>query len=636
MSDLLTLVPPAVLVLLAAAIVPFVPRRAGHTLGTASLLSVVGIALFAPEGAHYQLSIFGAGDFGFDVVLFNIDSFSRALGAVFGTLGAAAVIYAYSSGLSRVTTAFALSYAGSTMGLLFAGDWLTLLLFWEFMAVTSTLLVWHHGGKAIRAGYRYALAHGIGGSLLLFGVGWHYAEAGTFLFEAHTAVGAVGHIADGWPLILAVLGIGVNCGFILLHTWLPDTYPSPHFAASVFLSVFTTKTAAYVMYRALPSGEGATLFGEPIPLLVGYMGGFMAVYGVVFALLQHDMRALLSYHIQAQVGYMLAGIGVGLYLGGEALSAGVGGAMLHAFNNVLFKALLFMAVGVVIYRTGINDLYELGGLWRQMPLAAAAFALGALSITAVPPFNGFISKGLIFDATHTGSAYVSDGFDPIYYLLFIGAIGTFLSFIKLGYYVFLHGEWDGPDLRDARPGHSIAMFSIGGLCLVFGILWQFPVDLFGEQLQQTTGADLVDVAAPFSPAHLQDAAVLGGISVIAFPIVRRILYAVGDVRDPATVVNPASYYAGKGGVYAVTESYAAIDRAGVRLVRLCYWAGKNPVLVVIRASRYLPSGLRPDFTTDPEATDGGVPSRLYLRADAGATVLIVTVVLTLLLVVVLL
>lgn len=612
--DPFTFVPPWLVVLAAAMLVPFLPRAIGHALGVLSLGWVLVTAVLAEAGSHWAITLFGL----FDVVLVDITGFSRALGFVFAVLGGAAVVYAYHSEAPRVTTALALSYAGTTFGVLFAGDWLTVIIFWELMAVTSTLLVWHYGGKAVRAGYRYALAHGIGGSLLLFAVTGHYVEAGSFLFAEAAMLhgGDVGSIVPGWPLYLAILGIGVNTGFIGLHTWLPDTYPRPHFAASVFLSVFTTKSAAYVMFRALPEGGDITVAGTPASLLVAYMGGAMAVYGVVFALLQHDMRALLTYHIQAQVGYMLVGIGLGLYFG---VDAGVAGGIAHAFNNVLFKALLFMAVGVVIYRTGINDLYELGGLWRQMPIAAGGFLLGALSITAIPGFNGFLSKGLIFDMADPGSAYIpGDGHQLIYWLLFIGAIGTFLSFIKLGYYVFLHGPYEGPELRDARPGQTVAMFSIGGLCLLTGLWWQGTLDLL--PLTEAT----MDVAAPYSAAHLWDAVILLTISVVSFPVVRRILYRLGDVPDPMRIVPFGCYYVGKAGVFAVTESFAAIDRAGVALVRRCYGIGQEPVTHARQANAALPASLRPI----PED-----PGKHHIRAGIGTTVLLMVAVLTVFLVI---
>ena len=607
MTEALSLAYPPFLVFAAALLVLVLPRTLGFGLGTLSLVAVAALSLTVPEGAYLGTTFLG-----FEASPFLVDEFTRMMGFVMGFLGAGAVLFAYSSEASKAMAAFALAYVASSLGAAFAGDWLVLVFYWEVMAVTSTLLVWHYGGDAVRAGYRYALAHGIGGSLVLFAVVWHFADVGTFTYGE----GAAG-IAPGIPALLAALGIGVNVAFIGLHTWLPDTYPRPHFAASVFLAAYTTKTSAYVLYRAFPEGN----------LFLAYMGGLMAVYGVVFALLQHDMRALLSYHIQAQLGYMVAGIGIGTAIA-------VSGAMGHLFNNVLYKSLLFMAIGVVIFRTGENDLYELGGLWREMPITAVAYAIGAFSIVALPGFNGFISKGMVFDAANP-TYYGSSEYLALYWLLMIGAIGTFLSFIKLGYYTFLHGE-SSISVPDANPGQSAAMLAVAAACIVFGVWWQGLVELlpFGPEV---IGEGQV---APYSIGHLTDALTLLVVSVVGFVLVRKPLSGLGDIPDLEVVLNPATYTLGRGTMLAVTELYRAVDALAVSFVTTCYWVGNNPVLAVRRVGHRLPNwlidtdGFVPREGTAERRPDGGTPasepnpSTLRLRASIGTTVLLVTVVLT--------
>ncbi len=604
--DILTVAYPPLIVFGAALLVLVLPRAVGFAIGSLSLLSVVAIAWLTPEGSHL------AGTFlGFEVVPFLIDDFTRMVGLGLGFLGTFAVLFAYSSEASRKMTAFALAYVASALGATFAGDWLVLVFMWEIMAVTSTLLVWQFRDEAVRAGYRYAIAHGIGGSLVLFGVAAHYAEVGTFIYGEGVSVEQAlitGGIEPGIPAILVVLGIGVNVAFIGFHTWLPDTYPRPHFAASVFLAAYTTKTSAYVLYRAFPEGN----------LWLAYMGGLMAVYGVCFALLQHDMRALLSYHIQAQLGYMVAGIGI-------ASAIGAAGAMGHLFNNVLYKSLLFMAVGVVIYRTGENDLYKLGGLWKEMPLTAAAFAIGALSITAVPGFSGFISKGMVLDAANP-DYYGAPEYQALYWLLFIGAIGTFLSFIKLGYYVFLHGPSDRT-VTDAKTGQTVALFSVGGACVVLGLPavgWPIFTDLL-PLVDGTTVTGQSSSLTPYSVGHLTDALVLITVSVVGFRLIRKPLSKL-EFNDPALILNPATYYTGRWSMLAVTETYRAADSLAVTFVRRCYWIGNNPTLAVMRFTRQLPDAVTGGG--HPTQTNGGVPSRIYLRASIGTTVLLITIVLT--------
>ncbi|KYH25888.1 F(420)H(2) dehydrogenase subunit L [Halalkalicoccus paucihalophilus] len=605
--DLLTSVPPAVPIVLAALVVAVVPRTAGYAVGALATIYLFAVSLLTPPGEYLSVLFLG-----FDAQLFVADDFSRLLGLGFGFLGTAAVAYAASSGLPRTTLAFVLSYIASVAGVIFAGDWLTLLFFWELMAVTSTVVVWAYGGDAVRAGFRYAIAHGTGGVLLIWAVAWHYVETGSLALE--------GGIAPGAPALLAVLGIGVNCAFIGLHTWLPDTYKRPHIAASVFLSVFTTKSSAYVLYQAFPDGH----------LYIAYMGGLMAVYGATFALLQHDMRALLSYHIQAQLGYIVAGIGIGSAIG-------ITGAMAHLFNNILFKALLFMAVGVIIYRTGEEDLYELGGLWREMPLTALGYLFGALSITAIPGFNGFISKGMILDAADP-HYYGAPEYEALYWLLMAGAVGTLLSFVKLGYYAFLHGPAT-TDVRDAKPGQTAGMLSVGLVCLGVGVFWPAFVDI----LPFSSGLDL----HPYSPGHLTDSALLVAVSLIGFAIIRKPLSALGHVPDVDRILNPLVFYTGRVSMLAITGTFAAVDRGGVAFVRACYWVGNNPVLAVGRVTRRLPAWLVGEHSpadggsraSSDRRFDGGEspreptqtasePSRLYLRTTIGGTIMLIVLALT--------
>ncbi|WP_226042255.1 Na(+)/H(+) antiporter subunit D [Natrinema sp. DC36] len=601
--ELLSLAYPPLIVFAAALLVLVLPRIAGFAVGALSLAAVLAISLVAPEGQHL------AGTFlGFEVVPFYVDDFSRMVGLGLGFLGVCSVIYAYSSEASRTLVAFALVYVSSSIGAAFAGDWLVLLFMWELMAVTSTLVVWHYGGEAVRAGFRYALFHGTGGVLVMMAVAVHYVQTGTFVY---TEAG----IADGIPALLAVLGMGVNVAFIGFHTWLPDTYPRPHIAASVFLSVYTTKTSAFVLYRAFPVGGESDL-----SIYIAYMGGLMAVYGATFALLQHDMRALLSYHIQAQLGYIVAAIGIGSNLA-------VAGAMSHLFNNILFKSLLFMAVGVVIYRTGEEDLYDLGGLWREMPLTAIGFGLGALSITAIPGFNGYVSKGMIFDAANP-HYYGQPEYQALYWLLWLGAIGTLLSFIKLGYYVFFHGESD-LEVADAKPGQTVAMLGLGGACLLFGVWWQGLADLaptiYGSDFAFSYSGGESHLH-PYSPGHLETAGILTGVAAVAFVVVKKPLSKL-DLGDPATVVYPATYYLSRWTMLAVTGAYAIVDAAVVGAVKRCYWVGNNPVLAVDAVARRLPLV----DVDDRQPTDGGRPSTIHLRTSIGTSILLLTLVLTVIL-----
>ncbi len=587
MTDALFAIPPWVPVLVATALIMVLPRKLGYALGLLSLGWVVAYSLIVPAGQVEAVFL------GFDTVPLQVDEFSRLLGVGFGVLGSAAVLYAYAVGARRRLGAFALGYVAATLAVCFSGDWLTLIFAYEAMALASTLLIWEFGGRAVRRGYRYALWHVIGGSLVLLAVMWHVAETGTLAFESTG-------LSSGMPLLLGVIGLGVNLGFVGLHTWLPDAYPAPHIAASVFLSVFTTKSAAYVLYRALPEADGA--------IIVAYMGGLMAVYGVVYALLQHDMRALLSYHIVAQVGYMTAGIGIGTSL---ALS----GAMAHVFNNILYKALLFMAVGIIIYRTDTEDLYELGGLWRQMPITAGAFAIGALSIAAFPGFNGFVSKNMVMDAA------LYEGHELLWLLLLVGGLGTFLSFIKLGYYAFLHGPAT-TTVRDATPLQSIAMVSIAGLCVLLGLLPGLLLDLVPAAPADTS---------VYTVSNLVKGIGLAVAGVVGFFIVRPTLAGFGHIPDIDRLLHPGGFYLGKGLVYLVTGIFAIVDRFVAGVAAWSYRFGADPAGELTTLFERIPDDSWLASLSPAEHGD----STAHLRADIGRTMLILTALVTVVLLLVL-
>jgi len=564
-------VPPFVPVLLAAVLLPFLGRRAGHALGGLASAVVVPYVWLVDSGAHVQTQLFG-----FDAVLFNVDPFSTLMGVIFGFIGAAAVLYSYASDADTLQTAFALGYVGTSLGAVFGGDWLSLVFFWELMAVTSTLLVWHYGGKAVRAGFRYALAHGIGGTLLLGAVVWHFAqpEVDSFLF---TGAGLAGDVAP----VLAAVGIGVNVGFVGLHTWLPDTYPRPHVAASVFLCVFTTKTGVYGMYRVFPQDGNVA---------VAYMGGAMAVFGATMALFQDDMRRLLSYHIQSQVGYMVAGVGIG---GALAQS----GAFAHVFNHILYKGLLFMTAGVVVYRTGEESLKKLGGLASEMPLTAGTFSIAALSIAGFPGFNGFVSKGIVISASHYEFAkgpFAVGGFTSLEILLMVGGVGTFMSFIKFGYYAFFHGSYDG-SVRDANAGQSVAMVTVAALCVLFGVA---PNALFALLPYDVTSEAVVHhVYHTYTFDHVLEGVGLAVAGLAGFALVKKPLSGVGRVPDVDNVLNPATFYGTRSLVVGVTELYAAVDRVVVRTAGVVTAVVRSPSGAAGRALGRDGVSLRADYST---------------------------------------
>jgi formate hydrogenlyase subunit 3/multisubunit Na+/H+ antiporter MnhD subunit len=460
-------VPPFLIFLIGAPLVLSLSGRARQ----AGLIVLGGIALLDVlllPGGYFMGSLasgvmqWNLPFMGYTLVLLRVDSLSYLMGVIFAIITFFAILYAAVVASPRLHL-FALLYASASLGVVFAGDWITLLIFWELMAVVSTILIWQQDGEAIGAGFRYLLFHGLGGALLGAGIVLLFMGAGSPI------VGPLAGIPNAtyqlWASVLIVLGIGVNIAFIPLHTWLPDTYPRANFVASVFLSVYTTKAAVYLLARAQPGTE-----------YIAFMGAIMAIYGVCFAIIQNDMRRLLSYHIISQVGYMVAGVGILGWLGAanDIGQLGLDGGMAHVFNHILYKALLFMVIGVIIWKTGENALSRIGGLQKKMPVTAFAFWVAAFSISGVPLFNGFISKGMVLMAAEQVNIW-------LWVLLEIASFGTFVSFLKLGYFAFLRpGDTEASDPPFLMQA---SMLGIAALCILIGI---FPSVLYAILPYPTT------------------------------------------------------------------------------------------------------------------------------------------------------
>lgn len=433
------------------------------TLGGLALVNVILLpgGYFSPSAAA-GLMQWNLPFISYTLVLLRVDSLSYMVGLIFAIITFLAILYAAVIASPRLHL-YALLYAGTALGVVFAGDWITLLIFWEIMAITSAFLIWQERGEATGAGYRYLLFHGFGGALLAAGIVLLLLGGGS------PVIGPVGAIPDAtyqfWASILIVLGIGVNIAFIPIHTWLTDSYPRANFIAGVFLCVFTTKAAVYLLARVQPGTE-----------IIAFMGALMAVYGVFFAVFQNDMRRLLSYHIISQVGFMVVGVGILGWLGtaNEIGQLGLDGGMAHVFNHILYKALLFMVVGVIIWKTGENALSRIGGLQKKMPVTAFAFWVAAFSISGVPLFNGFVSKGMVLLAAEHTNIW-------LWVLLEIASFGTFVSFLKLGYFAFIR---PGDTKADDPPLLMQAgMLGAAVLCILIGI---FPTLLYAILPYPTT------------------------------------------------------------------------------------------------------------------------------------------------------
>ncbi|MBL7118276.1 MAG: Na(+)/H(+) antiporter subunit D [Candidatus Syntrophoarchaeum sp.] len=432
--------PPALIYFAGAALLPLLGKGKARNIYLIVLaaLGLIGVALIRPQ-TSWGFSVLP----GFELTFLHADSLSLIMGYIFALIGGAAILYSVNIVKENGELVCGLLYLGSALGAVFAGDFFTLYIFWEIMAFSSLGLIWYsRTERSTNAGMRYILFHLLGGCALLGGIIIHYMNTGSI---------AVGPVELGIGYVLLLIGIGVNTAFIPLHTWLPDSYPKATIAGAVFMCVFTTKTGVYVLARTFPGVEA-----------VAYMGGVMCLYGVIFALLQNDVRKLLSYHIVSQVGYMVAGIGIGTYIG-------INGGIAHVFNHILYKALLFMCMGAVIYATGKNNLTELGGLAKKMPITMITCMIAAFSISGVPGFNGYVSKGMVIHAAEL------EGMHILAVALILGSVGTFLSFLKLTYFTFFKRN-DEIEAKEVPLPMLIAMSVTAFLCVAIGV---YPELLYG-------------------------------------------------------------------------------------------------------------------------------------------------------------
>ncbi len=435
--------PPVLVYLLGAALIPLFGRGRARK---ALLVAVAFIGLACSFSLRPQTS-WVVPLSGFELTFLHADRLSLIMGYIFSFIGAAAIIYSLDVVKENGEYICGLLYLGSALGAVFAGDFFTLYIFWEIMAFSSLGLIWYSRTERARnAGMRYILFHLFGGCAFLAGIIIHFMNTGNI---------AISPIEQGIGYLLLLIGVGVNTAFIPLHTWLPDSYPKATIAGAVFMSVYTTKTGVYVLARTFPGAE-AFIFGHPFHF-VAYIGGLMALYGVIFALMQNDVRKLLSYHIVSQVGYMVAGIGIGTAIG-------INGGIAHVFNHILYKALLFMCMGAVIYRTGRMNLTELGGLAKRMPVTTITCVIAALSISGVVGFNGYVSKGMVIHAAELSHMHI------LVLALTLASVGTFLSFLKLTYFTFFrHTENDIARVKEAPLSMLVAMSLTAFLCVAIGV-----------------------------------------------------------------------------------------------------------------------------------------------------------------------
>ena len=446
--------PPAFIYIIGALLIPLIRIR---ILKQALVLMVPAIAFWnlinMPHGVYWTYQFLD-----YELILGRVDKLSMVFAYVFVIMSFIGMVYAIHIKEYGQHVA-ALLYVGCTLGVVFAGDMFTLFVFWEIMAISSVFLVFYRKTKrSLEAGFRYILVHLFGGCVLLCGIVIHAVTTGSLAFELFD----FGTLAAKFILV----GFLLNAAVPPFHAWLADAYPEATITGAVFMTAFTTKSAVYVLLRGFPGTE-----------LLVWLGAIMALYGVVYAVLENDIRRLLAYHIISQVGYMVCGVGLGSEMA-------INGASAHAFCHILYKAVLFMGMGAVVYVTGRSKMTDLQGrdLYKKMPITLALYMVGAFSISAVPLFNGFVSKTMVVAAAgmlHRPS---------IELMLHLASIGTFLhTGLKLPWGVWFGVKKGDEDvIEDAKEppfNMLLAMGIAAGLCTLTGVypkilydILPYPVD----------------------------------------------------------------------------------------------------------------------------------------------------------------
>lgn len=424
---------PPFLIFYAAALLAGFTRGIPRSLVLLAAPLLGGVCLYGlPSGEALQYPFLDQ-----SLVLLRVDALSRVFGYLFLTAAGIAVIFSLhvKDTLQHVA---AMAYTGSALGAVFAGDLLTLFVFWELLAVTSVFLIWaRRSERALAAGLRYLVIQILSGVLLLTGTLLHLQQGGTVAFN-HIGLDGL----SGWLIFTA---FGIKCAFPFLHNWLVDAYPEATPTGTVFLSAMTTKVAVYALARGFPGTE-----------LLIWIGAAMTCFPIFYAVIENDLRRVLAYSMINQIGFMVCAIGVG-----SALA--LNGAAAHAFNEVIFKGLLLMSMGAVLHVTGRSNGSELGGLYKTMPKTAALCIVGALSISAFPLFSGFVSKAVIM------SAVLDAGHDWIWLALLFASAGVFHhAGIKIPFFAFFARD-AGIPAREPPSSMLLAMLLAAILCVCIGV-----------------------------------------------------------------------------------------------------------------------------------------------------------------------
>ena len=429
---MINVIPPGLIFIAGTFIVPLLRGRVKSIyLLLLPVLSFVNL-IFIPEGTHGVISFLD-----YQIIFGKIDRLSLVWGYIFHIIAFLTILYGINMKRDNEYMA-GLFYAGCAIGVAFSGDLISLFCFWEMMTIGSVLLIWaRRTKKSTEAGLRYVLVHFFGGVILLVGIILYIYENGSIEF------GNIG--LNGLGSYFIFFGFGVNCAWPFIHSWLTDAYPESTILGTVFLSTYTTKTAVYVLARSFPGTEALI-----------WIGATMALFPILYAIIENDLRRVLSYSLISHVGFMVVGIGIGTEFS-------INGTTAYAFAHILYKSLLFMTMGAILHQTGRINATDLGGLYKTMPLTCIFCIVGAASLSAFPLFSGFVCESLIMSAVAKSHMF------GIWLALLIASVGGFLSAgIKVPYFAFFAQD-SGIRTKEPPLNMLIAMGITAGFCIFIGV-----------------------------------------------------------------------------------------------------------------------------------------------------------------------
>jgi multicomponent Na+:H+ antiporter subunit D len=491
-------------------------------------------------GHHGTYGVFQFMDW--QVVFGRVDRLSQVFGYIMTLMCIIGTIYGMHEEEDAQHIAAWLYVAGA-LGVIYCADYLVLFLFWELMAFASVFLVWfRRGPQSLATGFRYLLVHTAGGLCLLAGIILRYKATGGDLSFTLLDV----HHPELYTYLI-MIGFILNAAVPPFHAWLPDAYGEATVGGAVFMCAFTTKTAVYALCRGCAGLE-----------ILLPLGVFMALYGVVYAVLENDCRRLLAYHIISQVGYMVAGVGIGTEMS-------INGTCAHAFAHILYKGLLFMGCGSVLQMTGTSKFTELGGLYKKMPWAFAFTLVGGLSISAFPLFSGFVSKSMIIAAGFEDHLYWA-GFG-----LTLAGAGTFLhTGLKVPYFIWFGKNncskevWE--KAKEPPFNMNVAMAMAAFLCIFIGCYTPYLYNMLPYPVHWN----------PYTAYHLSET-----MQILLFTALGFFLLLNKLKPEPTISIDMDWFYrfAGRGFYWLASKPIQWVDNG----VSFAYqWAGLIPLMTTAR------------------------------------------------------